>query len=165
MNSVLQFGNSRHVLWYDDVSEVTAAQTITREFNATASQPGVPLKVTLVWNDPGDASLSGVLVNDLDLEVDDGDRVWRGNHALSDQNGGSGADRLNNVEQVWIRDHPSGNATIRVMVIGHRVSTTSQPYALVVTGNVIGERLFSSVAAVATVNITLLLTLLAMLLL
>jgi len=74
-----------------------------------------PLKVTLVWSDaPGAVGANPSLVNNLDLEVDNGGETYLGN---SFSNGtsiiGGSTDAINNMENVFI-NAPDGSATIRV---------------------------------------------------
>jgi len=103
-----------------------------------------PLKVSLVWTDtPGSPGASTALVNDLDLEVKDPNgNTYRGNvglrNALYSTTGGS-ADRLNNVENVFIQNPSQGNWLVTVKgfnVVG------SQPYSLVVSGATSGASAF-----------------------
>ncbi len=74
-----------------------------------------PLKITLVWSDaPGAIGANPSLVNNLDLEVDNGGETYLGN---SFSNGssmlGGTTDVINNMENVFI-NAPGGSATIRV---------------------------------------------------
>lgn len=83
-----------------------------------AADPDQPVKLTLVWTDaPGAASVGSgpALVNDLDLEVQDGIQLYRGNvfGAGWSVTGGS-ADRLNNIESVYLRTPSTSPIHVRV---------------------------------------------------
>ncbi|MGI9951453.1 S8 family serine peptidase [Moorellaceae bacterium AZ2] len=85
----------------------------TAEFELEITNPQAPLKVTLVWTDPpAPAGADRALVNDLDLVVVGPDgREYLGN----DADGEGRPDRLNNVEQVYITQPPTGHYTIKVI--------------------------------------------------
>jgi hypothetical protein len=91
--------------------------------------------VTLVWTDyPGAAAASKALVNDLDLVVTAPNGTqYKGNvfNGGWSQTGGS-ADRINNVENVYIQSASAGTWTVRVS--GYNVPNGPQPFALVVDG-------------------------------
>jgi subtilisin family serine protease len=89
----------------------------------------VPLRITLVWTDyPGSTIASKALVNDLDLTITGPTgTIYRGN-------GGSSADRTNNVEGIDIANPVTGVYTIQVK--GYNVPYGPQPYALIVSGPV-----------------------------
>ncbi|MBO9682462.1 MAG: S8 family serine peptidase, partial [Flavisolibacter sp.] len=79
------------------------------------------LKVMLYWNDPAASPLSvKTLVNDLDLEVTDASLATTLPKILDTANNNlsnvavSGADHMNNIEQVVINNPAAGNYTIRV---------------------------------------------------
>ncbi len=97
---------------------------------------GQPFKVTLVWSDyPASVSASPALVNDLDLTVTapGGTVIYKGNVFSGgwSQTGGS-ADRLNNVENVYVQSAATGTWTVEVS--GYNVPYGAQPFALVVDG-------------------------------
>ena len=93
-----------------------------------------PLKVTLAWTDYA-ASLSSAtqLVNDLDLTVTgpEGQRYLGNVFAGGVSEEGGDADRLNNVEQVWITAPPPGVWTVTVAPFA--VPEGPQDFALVVS--------------------------------
>ncbi len=96
-----------------------------------------PLIVTLVWTDPQAATGAGPkLVNNLDLTVTDpsGTTTYYPNGVDNT----SGADTLNNVEQVKVTNPGSGSWTITVSgtsVPGNAESgSNTQPFALVISG-------------------------------
>jgi uncharacterized membrane protein/subtilisin family serine protease len=101
-------------------------------------EPDQPLKISLVWTDPGGtSSASKTLINDLDLEVisPTGDRYGGNNfengHSISDE---GFQDRVNNVEGILIDAPASGFWTINIKAFN--IPQGPQDYALVVSGNV-----------------------------
>ncbi len=107
----------------------------SQEFTATVSRKNAPLKITLAWTDfPASPAASTTLVNDLDLIVTSPDgKTYRGN---AFQNGWSvpdgEADRLNNVENVFVKRAAPGAWTIQVSA--HSVPMGPQYFALVIDG-------------------------------
>lgn len=74
-----------------------------------------PVKVALAWTDPPGPTVGAAYVNDLDLEVTAGGRVYRGNHfqgALSTE--GGSPDPVNNVEAVFLPAGTTGILSARV---------------------------------------------------
>lgn len=129
--------------WGDDanrkleVHDVTTGLTTggSNIYNLTVVNGNDPLIVTLAWTDPYAATGAGTkLVNNLDLTVSDGVTTWYPGGV----NKTSGADNLNNVEQVYLTVPAAGNYTVTVSgtsVPGNGVAgTTTQPYALVISG-------------------------------
>ncbi len=93
----------------------------------TIPQTGTGLYITLAWTDPpAQAAAVQTLVNDLDLTID-------GPNGLLLGNGGTTADRKNNVETVRLENPTPGTYVITVQA--QRVNGTfgAQPYALVAT--------------------------------
>jgi subtilisin family serine protease len=102
-------------------------------YNFTVSSSGSPLKATLAWSDyPSTASALRNLVNDLDLIVTAPDgTIYLGNvfaGGWSQPNGT--ADRINNLENVFVNAAAAGSWTISVR--GYNVPNGPQPFALVV---------------------------------
>ncbi|MCK4513218.1 S8 family serine peptidase, partial [bacterium] len=104
---------------YDLIKEDTLSPAETWEYDIVVTS-GADLKVTLAWDDfEGDYGAGGtMLVNDLDLELEaPGGGVYHpwvldpGNPSWSAT---TGADHLNNVEQVEVASPASGTWTIRV---------------------------------------------------
>ena len=107
-------------------------------FAFSVATAGLPFKVSLVWSDfPSTASATQNLVNDLDLVVTDGTTTYRGNDFIDgwSQAGGS-ADRVNNVENVYIQSAAAGTWSVEVR--GYNVPNGPQPFALVVDGGTTG---------------------------
>merc|ERR1712226_439426 len=84
------------------------------------------LSIMLVWTDPaGSSGCAKCLINDLDLTAElDGSTYY--------PNGGSSADTLNNAERIRLPVTPGDS--VSVTVTGTNLATSSQEYALVVTG-------------------------------
>ena len=99
-----------------------------------------PLIVTLVWTDPYGATVAATeLVNNLDLEVKaPGATTQYYVPNRKDQTTTSVTDTVNNVEQVYVTTPAVGTWSIRVRgtnVAGNgQAGTTTQPYALVISG-------------------------------
>ena len=110
-----------------------------------------PLKITLAWSDaPATVGALKVLVNDLDLVVERLDlsasggvvEVYRGNvFARGESKPGGSADRLNNLENVFLRKPEAGLYRIRVEVanlpgdgVPNNADKTDQDFVLVVSG-------------------------------
>lgn len=95
---------------------------------------------SLAYTDyPASLGAAVALVNDLDLTL-----VGPGGAAYY-PNGGSGADRLNNVEGIDIEAPPAGLYVVRVS--GYNVPYGPQPYALVMNGALDFLKLFVRVPA------------------
>ena len=96
---------------------------------------GSTFKISLVWSDYASTETAAVnLVNDLDLEVvSPSGNVYKGNVFTSgwSQTGGS-ADRVNNVENVYLSSAAAGTWTVRVRA--YNVPSGPQPYALIFDG-------------------------------
>jgi len=106
----------------------------SQTFNVTPT--GGPLKVTLVWSDyPSTETATTNLVNDLDLTVSGGStylgNVFSGGWS---QTGGS-ADRVNNVENVYLQSPGTGAYTVTVNA--YNIPNGPQKFALVVDGGTI----------------------------
>ncbi len=116
--------------WYADSDAVSTGGTVASTHTVDA---GTPLRVTLVWSDyPSDETAAVNLVNDLDLVVTSpSGQDYLGNVF---SNGwaavGGSADRLNNVENVYVEAPAAGTWTVTVS--GFNVPFGPQPFALVV---------------------------------
>jgi hypothetical protein len=130
-------GTPRILIDQTQVLSVTG-QTLT--VSGKVGDSTKPFRVTLAWTDAPGTPLAAAAVNDLDLQVDVGGKTYLGNHFSGGVSveGGS-ADRLNNIEAVWLPAGASGAFTIRVVganIAGDGVpgnsDTTDQDFALVV---------------------------------
>ncbi|HQR38209.1 MAG TPA: S8 family serine peptidase, partial [Blastocatellia bacterium] len=129
-------GAPRFVVDQTDVFDSAGQQ---REYVCAAADAARPVRVTLAWTDaPGDPGTAPEL-NDLDLEVEAGGVLYRGNHFARDvSTPGGAADSRNNVEGVWL---PAGLGPMRVRVRARELggdgipgngSPRDQDFALVV---------------------------------
>ncbi|GAQ81098.1 Peptidase S8 family with Protease-associated domain [Klebsormidium nitens] len=114
--------------WSMFVRNGTSVQTSSgQRYCVSVGANSGDLKVTLVWHDaPALLTASTVLVNDLDLVVTSpSGRVFLGNGQ---------ADRMNNVEQVWVRTPEQGVYFLDVNGYKVPIGKTGQPFALVARG-------------------------------
>jgi hypothetical protein len=93
------------------------------------ADPSLPLRITLTWSDaPGAVGADPALVNDLDLIVtaEDG-TTYRGN-VLEDSwsVAGGSADRLNNVENVFL---PGPDGEYLITVTAHNLPANAIPFS------------------------------------
>ncbi len=128
-------GGSRRLLAFDGVTPF-ADLVRTPVAKAVVLAADGPLKVVLAWSDPpSTAAATTHLVNDLDLVVEGPDGRFLGNVlSLGQSSGGGESDRLNNLEVVWLPRASAGAWTVRVAP--HAIRWGTQPFALVVTGQV-----------------------------
>lgn len=120
--------------YVDETNGLGTGLSATYQFNVAAA--GSPFKVSLVWSDfASTAAAAANLVNDLDLVVTaPNGSTYRGNVFSGgwSQTGGS-ADRVNNVENVYIQSAAAGTWTVQVS--GFNVPQGPQRFALVVDGD------------------------------
>jgi Ca2+-binding RTX toxin-like protein len=117
---------------YENNESEAVTTGVVREYSYT-SVAGMPFKVTLAWTDfPSTAAAGTNLVNDLDLELESPlGNVYRGNVFSGGWSvTGGAADRLNNVENVFVQGPAAGTWTVRVT--GFNVPSGPQGFALVV---------------------------------
>src|SRR5262249_9797048 len=118
------------------LSEVPEGLDTKQKYTADYTVPGgAPFKVTIVWTDYASTEAAGRnLVNDLDLIVTSPSGArYKGNVFANGWSKTKGsADRLNNVENVFIENPEVG--TWHVLVKGYNVPKGPQPFAFVVTG-------------------------------
>ena len=113
----------------------------TRQFHGTIGDSTQPFRVTLAWTDsPGSTVASRTLNNDLDLTVMVGGVTYQGNvfNGANSVTGGT-ADRLNNVESVFLPAGTTGNFTVTVTaynITSYAVpgagNTLNQDFALII---------------------------------
>ncbi|MDH3308539.1 MAG: S8 family serine peptidase, partial [Acidimicrobiia bacterium] len=118
----------------DEATGLSTGESLSYPIAVDSSES--PMKVSLVWSDFASTETAAVnLVNDLDLEVNapDGTTVYRGNVFLGgwSPSGGS-ADRINNVENVYVQMPSPGTWTVTVTAFN--VPFGPQPFALVIDG-------------------------------
>ena len=117
------------------VDDTTGLTTGESDVTAYTVDGGASLKVSLVWSDyPSTEAAAVNLVNDLDLTVTAPDGTTYTGNVFSagwSATGGS-ADRVNNVENVYVSSAVAGTWT--VTVAGFNIPFGPQPYGLVVDG-------------------------------
>jgi len=121
-------------LFFDEASGVHTADSVT--YQVPVATAGAPLRISLVWSDfPAATVAASTLVNDLDLTATAPDgTVYLGNVFAGgwSQTGGA-ADRVNNVENVYVAAASPGAWTVQVT--GYNVPMGPQPFALVIDGD------------------------------
>lgn len=117
MNLFRSIGMIENNLYFN--SAVTNGSTNTHTITVPVNT--AQLKVMLYWNDPAASPLSAkTLVNDLDLEVTDPSSTTNFPKILDTSNANlnnaavTGADHLNNIEQVVINNPTAGSYTLKV---------------------------------------------------
>ena len=117
---------------FDDETSPLATGT-NATFNFPMPTPGLPFRVTVVWTDyPSTAASAVNLVNDLDLTVTAPDGTTYLGNVFSGgwSTAGGSADRVNNVENVYVFAAAAGTWTVTVN--GYNVPNGPQRFALVV---------------------------------
>lgn len=133
---------------YVDQAVVFSGPRRSKSYTVRVDNPRRPLRVTLTWSDaPAAVGAEKVLVNDLDLVVEHIEsgrivKTWRGNFFKGGRSmAGGKADRLNNVENVFLLDPDPG--TYRITITARNVpgdgipensDKTDQDFALVIRG-------------------------------
>jgi hypothetical protein len=135
-------GVPRHIA---DQEHTFGATGEVETLNISVADCRNPLKVTLVWTDaPGAPGANPALVNDLDLTVLTNGGVYHGNvfeRGVSKR--GGAADRLNNVESVYVANPGSSAvvtiaaAAIRADGVPYNADFSDQDYALVCSNCVV----------------------------
>jgi hypothetical protein len=119
---------------------VLANSLDTYQISGTIANTSEPFRVALVWTDPPGATSGNAYVNNLDLEVNVGGLLYRGNNfSMGVSQSGGSADPRNNTECVFLSAGTSGSVTITVRgttIAGDGVpgngDTTDQDFALVI---------------------------------
>ena len=90
-------------------------QSVLRSYQV--ADTAKPVRVTLAWTDPPPATVTGnAFVNDLDLEVSVGGRIYRGNWLAGGLSvPGGQADFRNNVENVVLPASTGGRMSVKVI--------------------------------------------------
>lgn len=142
LDNVLVFAGSSRKLQIWDIKHTDGLCTgEVHAYSSSISTSAIPLKITMVYNDPppANANVSHPVVNNLDLKVTSpSGLVYLGNVISGgvSQTGGS-ADCLNNVEMVIIPAPSIGLWSIEVLGTSVNVGSPGQGYALVVTGDLV----------------------------
>ncbi len=135
LDNALHFAGDSRGLWIADAAgSFTSPTDAPVVFQLEMEDTGEPLKVTLAWTDyPSTPAAATHLLNDLDLRVDGPSGGFWGNNFFKGVSVDHGApDRLNNLEQVLIKDPAPGVYSIQVSP--HAIPAGPQSFALVVTG-------------------------------
>lgn len=136
-------GDDRKLVVLDDVRNANGLSTgNVQEYFLNVNSSSQRLNITMVFTDVPASAGTGTgfaAVNDLDLEVvSPGGTLFRGNVFSGGVSvAGGSADDRNNVEQVQLESPATGNWTVRVR--GAAVNVGTQGYALIATGDVIGQ--------------------------
>lgn len=118
LEAVLQSGDS---VVYRDLPAVFGDTGEFWGLNTAVSDPNQPVRIMLVWTDAPGHGLGGSTPawnNDLDLEVEVGGQIFRGNGfdlATGWSEAGAGSDPMNNTEGVFLEAGVSGEVVIRVL--------------------------------------------------
>ncbi len=116
------FGETLLGMAFDDTARIVVDQTPilgdsgqVYELRGTVTDPTQPFRVTLAWSDPPGPTVGNAYINNLDLEVEIGGQLYRGNvfSGPTSVPGGS-ADPRNNVESVFLPPGQSGMFLVRV---------------------------------------------------
>jgi hypothetical protein len=116
MNLGTAFDGAWRILRDQLPAETFTAAGQTRSYPGTVPDPTKPFRVTLAWTDaPGSTTASKELVNNLDLTVAVGAKLYKGNvfNGAFSTNGGA-ADGTNNVESVFLPPGAATNFTVTV---------------------------------------------------
>ncbi len=116
--------------------EGTITTGVTKLYDLTVPSGATRLKVTLVWDDPGGSSISGLdLINDLDLTLiapnSNVTQPWTLNPASPSTAATRSVDRINNVETAEVTSPTPGQWKARV--VGFNIPTGPQKFSLVFT--------------------------------
>ncbi len=139
LGSALDATTSRE--FFDQVATFDASTDAPDVRSFVVPNASKPVKVTLVWTDPPGPLSGNAFVNNLDLEVTAGGRLYRGNvFGGSWSRAGGAADFRNNVESVYLPPGTSGRLSVAVRpttIAGDGVpnsgDATDQDFALVVS--------------------------------
>ncbi len=117
--------------WVDEAAGLATNGTASYSYTTGG---GTDLRVSLVWSDyPSTETAAVNLVNDLDLTVSGPGGTFTGNVFSGGWSAtGGSADRVNNVENVYVQNAAAGTWTVTVS--GFNVPMGPQPFALVVDG-------------------------------
>jgi hypothetical protein len=116
MNLGVAFDSAWRILRDQLAVEKLTAAGQTRTYSGTIPDTTKPFRVTLAWTDvPGSTAAAKALVNNLDLTVNAGTNLYKGNvfNGAFSTNGGA-ADGTNNVESVFLPASASATFTVTV---------------------------------------------------
>ncbi len=134
-------------------------------YNYVVADASKPLRISLAWTDvPGTPAAQGALVNNLDLVVQVGSTVYRGNvfSGASSATGGT-ADSKNNLESVFLPAGTAAGTTVNITIsalsiagdgIPGNAAPLDQDFALVAYNAAPGGPNMAPTIAGASVNVT-----------
>lgn len=127
-------GDTKGLYVRDRIADGFSSSSDPTQFTPLVLEGNEGLKVVLVWTDPpSSAAAETNLINDLDLVVSGPDGVFRGNvFSEGVSTVGGSADRLNNVEVVWLPQASPGRWTVQVSA--NSIAQGVQDFALVAVG-------------------------------
>lgn len=137
LDNVMFFpGDTRRTVVLDENDGLATGEA--REYEIFVSDTSQDLKISLVWTDVASTPAAAInLVNDLDLEVEEGANTYLGNVWSGGQSTTGGVKDSRNVEECVRRAIPvAGTYVIRVE--GANVPFGAQPFAIVVSGGIGG---------------------------
>jgi hypothetical protein len=137
-NALYFAGESRALVVSDNATGVSTGDSTI--YTVTIVNSAEPLKFVLAWSDTAAMVLAEPsLVNDLDLTVTaPNSNRYRGNVFTNGfSNTGGSADRVNNVELVWLPT-PVQLGIYSISVKGHNVPSGYVPFAIAVVGGTSG---------------------------
>lgn len=121
-----------------DQSQIFTATGQTYLKSGKVMNTAKPLRITLVWTDAPGSTTGGAYVNDLNLEVVTGGRVYKGNvFSGANSTPGGAADAKNNTENIFLPAGTSGTFSVKVTAAniagdGTKSGAPSQDFALVI---------------------------------
>jgi hypothetical protein len=155
LNLGAAFDGAWRILRDQLAAEKFTAAGQTRSYPGTVPDPTKPFRVTLAWTDaPGSTTASKELVNNLDLTVTAGAKVYKGNvfNGAFSTNGGA-ADGTNNVESVFLPAGAATNFTVTITAaqisadaVTNGESLPEQDFALVIYNAQIAPPVLQSVS-------------------
>lgn len=137
------FDGTPRLLRDEEAADLFTASGQTRAFTGSVGDAGKPFRVTLAWTDAPGATFASAWKNDLDLTVDVGGQVYRGNvFSGATSIAGGAADPRNNVESVFLPAGTTGQFTVTVTAanvnsdgVPGNATALDQDFALVVSNS------------------------------
>ena len=130
-------GDVRDLEVYDETTGFSSTGDYDEYTIITGPSASEPFKVVLTYTDyPAGIAPASVVVNDLNLTVIEGANTYLGNVFGSNGYSATGgtADNTSVTELVWLQ--PTPNAVFTIRVDAQDINFASQPYALVITGDI-----------------------------
>jgi len=134
-----EYGTDARKLWVKDETNGFSESGETHDYTFnTGESTTEPIKIVLSYSDyPASPAAGTPGVNDLDLIVEVNDQIYLGN-VFGDSGArsivGGSRDQINRDEVVWLDAMPGTSVIVTVSAAAIRTST--QPYALVISGDI-----------------------------